>query len=146
MRGGPDRIRAGESGGPRVAGWWGTGRGPVIGRAAEVAVLADFLSAGRDAPQALALDGEAGIGQTTLFDAALVEARELGYAVLSCRPAGAETAFSFAALADLLAPLLPEGLERLPLPQRRALSAALLLEEVEGEAPEERAIAFAVFR
>ena len=35
---------------------------------------------------------------------------------------------------------------RLPLPQRRALSAALLLEEVEGAAPEERTIAFAVFR
>ena len=34
----------------------------------------------------------------------------------------------------------------MPLPQRRALSAALLLEEVEGSAPDERAIAFAVFQ
>ena len=118
----------------------------MIGREAEVAVLADFLAAGRDTPQALALDGEAGIGKTTLFEAALAEAREQGFAVFSCRPVGAETAFSFAALADLLDPVLPEGLERLPLPQRRALSAALLLEEVEGAAPEERAIAFAVFR
>ena len=58
----------------------------------------------------------------------------------------AETAFSFAALADLVRPVLPEGLERLPLPQRRALSAALLLEEVEGAPPDERAIAFAVFQ
>jgi len=118
----------------------------VIGREAEVAVLADFLAAGRDTPLALALDGEAGIGKTTLFDAALAEAHEQGFAVFSCRPVGAETAFSFAALADLLDPVLPEGLGRLPLPQRRALSAALLLEEVEGVAPEERAIAFAVFR
>ena len=83
----------------------------MIGREAEVAVLADFLAAGRDTPQALVLDGEAGIGKTTLFDAALAEAREQGYAVFSCRPAGAETAFSFAALADLLGPVLPEGLE-----------------------------------
>ena len=118
----------------------------MIGRAAEVAVLTDFLAAGRDTPEALALDGEAGIGKTTLFDAALAEARDQGYAVFSCRPAGAETAFSFAALADLLDPVLPEGLSQLPLPQRRALSAALLLAEVEGDAPEERAIAFAVFR
>ena len=109
-------------------------------------MLADFLAAGRDTPQALVLDGEAGIGKTTLFEAAVAEAREQGFAVFSCRPAGAETAFSFAALADLLSPVLPEGLERLPLPQRRALSAALLLEEVEGSAPDERAIAFAVFQ
>ena len=74
----------------------------------------------------------------------MAEAREQGFAVFSCRPAGAETAFSFAALADLLKPLLPERLERLPSPQRRALSAALLLEEADGSAPDERAIAFAV--
>jgi DNA-binding CsgD family transcriptional regulator len=129
-----------------VAGRWGAGRGLVVGREAEVAVMADFLAAGRDAPQALVLDGEAGIGKTTLFEAALAEAREQGYAVFSCRPAGAETAFSFAALADLLRPVLPEGLERLPSPQRRALAAALLLEEVEGSAPDERAIAFAAFQ
>ena len=122
-------------------------RGPVIGREAEVAVLAAFLAAGQGcSSQALVLDGEAGIGKTTLFEAAVAEARAQGFAVFSCRPAGAEAAFSFAALADLLKPVLPEGLERLPLPQRRALSAALLLEEVEGSAPEARAIAFAVFR
>ena len=109
-------------------------------------MLADFLAAARDTPQMLVLDGEAGIGKTTLFEAAVAEARELGFAVFSCRPAGAETAFSFAALADLMRPVLPEGLGRLPPPQRRALAAALLLEEVEGSAPDERAIAFAVFR
>ncbi len=95
---------------------------------------------------ALVLDGEAGIGKTTLFEAALVDAREQGFVVFSCRPAGAEAAFSFAALADLLRPVLPVGLERLPLPQRRALSAALLLEEIEGSGPDQRAIAFAVFQ
>ena len=109
-------------------------------------MLADFLAAGQRMPEALVLDGEAGIGKTTLFDATVVEAREQGFAVFSCRPVGAETAFSFAALADLVRPVLPEGLERLPSPQRRALSAALLLEEVEGAPPDERAIAFAVFQ
>ncbi len=109
-------------------------------------MLAAFLAAGRESPQALVLDGEAGIGKTTLFEAAVGDAREQGFAVFSCRPAGAEAAFSFAALADLLRPVLPEGLGRLPLPQRRALSAALLLEDVEGSAPDERAIAFAVFQ
>ena len=109
-------------------------------------MLADFLAAGSSMPQGLVIDGEAGIGKTTLFDATLTKARENGFATFACRPAAAEAAFSFAALADLLSPVLPEGLERLPGPQRRALAAALLLEEVEESAPDQRAIAFAVYQ
>ena len=109
-------------------------------------MLADFLAAGRSTPQGLVLDGEAGIGKTTLFDATLAEASASGFAVFSSRPAAAEAAFSFAALADLLRPVLPEGLGRLPGPQRRSLSAALLLEEVEGSAPAEGTIAYAVYQ
>jgi DNA-binding CsgD family transcriptional regulator len=96
--------------------------------------------------QGLVIDGEAGIGKTSLFDATLTKAREHGFAIFSCRPAAAEAAFSFAALADLLSPVLPEGLGRLPEPQRRALAAALLLDELEGSAPDKRAIAFAVYQ
>jgi DNA-binding CsgD family transcriptional regulator len=116
----------------------------IVGRDEELAAVTAFVDG--DLPTALVLDGEAGIGKTTLFEAAVSEARERGFAVFSCRPAGAEAAFSFAALADLLRPVLPEGLARLPSPQRRAVSAALLLEDVEGSAPDERAIAFAVFQ
>jgi DNA-binding CsgD family transcriptional regulator len=126
--------------------WAGRERGFLVGREVEVAVLAEFLAAGQSTPQGLVLDGEAGIGKTTLVDATVMEAREDGFAVFACRPAAAEAAFSFAALADLLSPVLPEGLGRLPVPQRRALAAALLLEEVERAPPEERAIAFAVFQ
>jgi hypothetical protein len=124
--------------------WVGRERRRVVGRQVEIATLADFLAAGRSTPQALVLDGVAGIGKTTIFGATVMEAREQGFAVFSCRPAAAEAAFSFAALADLLSPVLPGGLGRLPLPQRRALAAALLLEDSGGSAPEERAIAFAV--
>jgi DNA-binding CsgD family transcriptional regulator/tetratricopeptide (TPR) repeat protein len=147
MRDGPDLAGVSVSRG-RSAADEGDGRERrfLVGREAEVAVLAGFLAAGRATPQALVLDGAAGIGKTTLVDTTVDEARERGYAVFSCRPARAEVAFSFAALADLLSPVLPEGLDRLPAPQRRALAAALLLEEVEGAAPDERAIAFAVFQ
>jgi DNA-binding CsgD family transcriptional regulator len=116
----------------------------IVGRDEELAAVTSFVDG--DLPAGLVLDGEAGIGKTTVFEAAVSEARERGFAVFSCRPAGAEAAFSFAALADLLRPLLPEGLPSLPPPQRRALSAALLLEDVEEAAPDERAIAFAVFQ
>jgi predicted ATPase len=114
----------------------------IVGRDEELAAVTSLLDG--DLPAALVLDGEAGIGKTTLFEAAVSEARERGLAVCSCRPARAEAAFSFATVGDLLRPLLPEGLASLPPPQRRALSSALLLEEVEGSAPDVRAIAFAV--
>jgi DNA-binding CsgD family transcriptional regulator len=116
----------------------------IVGRDEELAAVTALVEG--DLPTALVLDGEAGIGKTTLFEAAVSEARERGFAVFSCRPAGAEAAFSFAALADLLRPVLPDGLARLPTPQRRALAAALLLEDGEGSAPEECATAFAVFQ
>ena len=116
----------------------------IVGRDEELAAVTAFVDG--DLPTALVLDGEAGIGKTTLFEAAVSEARERGLAVFSCRPAGAEAAYSFAALADLLSPVLPDGLASLPSPQRRALAAALLLEDGEGSAPDERATAFAVFQ
>ena len=118
----------------------------IVGREQELASLHAFIGEAEGASLALVLDGEAGIGKTTLFEATIAEAREKGFVVLSCRPASAETAFSFAALTDLLGPLLTEGLERLPVPQRRPLAAALLLEEADGLVPDERAIAFAVLR
>ena len=64
-------------------------RGFVVGRDPEVAALADFLTAGSSRAAAVVLDGEAGIGKTTLFDAAVAAARAQGFAVFSCRPAEA---------------------------------------------------------
>ncbi len=56
--------------------------------------------------------------------------------------AAAERELSFAALGDLLAGTQDE-IGRLPAPQRRALRIALVLEEPQGEPPDERAIAVA---
>ena len=53
-------------------------RGLLVGRDVEVAMLADFLAAGQSTPQALVLDGEAGIGKTTLFDATVMEGIRFG--------------------------------------------------------------------
>jgi hypothetical protein len=82
MRDHPDISGFGDSRGRSVANELGAReRGRLVGREVEVAVLADFLVAGQCTPQGLVLDGEAGIGKTTLFDATLMEAREV-------RPAG----------------------------------------------------------
>ena len=87
--------------------------------------------------------GEAGIGKTTLWLAAVEAAQARGYLVLSCRPAEAETAFSFAGLADLIGRVVTDLLPQLPRPQQRALEAALALSESEGPPAEEGVVAFA---
>ena len=99
----------------------------MIGRQAELSALR--------AARAVVLEGEAGLGKTTLLEAALLDT---GSRVLRCRPAPAETQLAFAALADLLADVpLPD----LPAPQRRALEIALQRREAGPAAPDVRAIA-----
>lgn len=114
----------------------------VVGREQELAALGEFAAA-IESPSALVLAGEAGIGKTTLWNEGVAAGRKRSYRVLSCRPTGAETQLSFAALADLLSDVIGEVLPDLPAPQRRALRVALLLEDVAGRAPDRRTIAAA---
>ena len=95
-------------------------------------------------PAIVALEGEAGIGKTTVWRAVLRELEASGNVVLSAWPAEAETHLSYAGLADLLEPVLEDSLAELPAPQRQALEAALLRAEPAGGAPDQAAISFAV--
>ena len=99
----------------------------IVGREEEIARLGGFLDSAGRGPDALVLEGEAGIGKTTLWRWTLATARGRGFTVLSASPAAAETALSFSALDDLLEPVLGDVLPRLPAPRRAALEAALLL-------------------
>ena len=94
--------------------------------------------------KALWLQGEAGIGKTTLWRAAIELGRERHRRVLSCVPTESETAFSFAALGDLLAPVVDEVLPQLPPPQRSALGVALALLEDESARADERVVGLAL--
>ena len=87
--------------------------GEVVGREAELERLGGFLDPGRG-ELALLLEGVAGIGKTTLWRAGIELGREQRYRVLWCRPTASETAFSFAALGDLLSPVIEDLLPRLP--------------------------------
>jgi DNA-binding CsgD family transcriptional regulator len=111
----------------------------ILGRDAELAKVKDFLESVSGTPSALSLEGTAGIGKTTLWQAAVSIARARGHRVLSCRAAEAEARLSYAALGDLFDFELPD----LPAPQKRALDAALLRAEVEGAPPDQRAVAVA---
>jgi hypothetical protein len=115
----------------------------IVGREAERAAVSAFLDAVPAGPAGLLLEGEAGIGKTTLWMDALSKAGERSFRILSCRAAEAEAPLSFTALGDLLDGLDgPMGL--LPAPQGRALDIALLRAEVDGPAPEQRTVSVAV--
>jgi DNA-binding CsgD family transcriptional regulator len=114
---------------------------PLVGRNAELARIATFL--GAELPGAIVLEGEAGIGKTRVWEESVRAASASGFRVLATRAAGAEVQLSFAGLGDLLGGVLDETLPGLPWPQRRALEAALLLEESEGTPPDSRAVALA---
>jgi DNA-binding CsgD family transcriptional regulator len=111
----------------------------VVGRDAELRATARFLDSLAGHPQALVLEGEPGIGKTTLWLAAVEQARQRGFRVLSCRPSAAEAQLSYASLADLLADVGDSVLESLPQPQRRAIDFVLLRAEAEPAVADYRA-------
>ena len=117
--------------------------GAIFGRTDSVAAVTAILCEVDRLPAALAIRGEAGIGKTTIWRAAVDAARAASFTVLTASPSEAETKLAFAAVADLLERDLDDALADLALPQRRALRTALLLEEAAGAAPDERAIAVA---
>ena len=97
-----------------------------VGRSAELAVLGRFIDSLDSGPAVLVLEGEPGIGKTTLWHAGVELAHQRGFRVLSGHPSAAEATLSFASLADLVADVAPDVLASLPEPQRRAIDVVLL--------------------
>ncbi len=102
------------------------GAAPLIGRRDESASLERLLSGTDQGAACLVIEGEAGMGKTTLLEAAVAHARAGGMTVLTCSPTQAEMRLPFVALGDLLDPIPPQILATLPAPQREALEIALL--------------------
>lgn len=117
--------------------------GPTIGRDDELAAIDAFLTSASQGPCGLVLSGEPGIGKTTLWEAAVARAADRGHRVLTHRGMQAEAEFGFAALTDLVAPVLDEVADALAMPRRHALNVALLLEGAGKTPPDERAIGLA---
>jgi DNA-binding CsgD family transcriptional regulator/Cdc6-like AAA superfamily ATPase len=115
----------------------------IVGREREIASLEAFLDAVPLGPTVLLIEGEPGIGKTTLWTRALEAARERSYLVLASHPVESETKLSFAAMGDLLEGVPEEVLSALPAPQARALDVALLRAEA-GRPPDRRAVSLAV--
>jgi DNA-binding CsgD family transcriptional regulator/tetratricopeptide (TPR) repeat protein len=115
----------------------------LVGREEELQRVELFLQAARHEPRALLIEGEAGAGKTSVWDAALAAATEADSQTLAARPTEAETGFAYAALGDLLREHL-SALAGLPSGQKHALEVALLLEEQGAEQPDQQSVALAV--
>jgi DNA-binding CsgD family transcriptional regulator len=74
-----------------------------------------------------------------LWLAAVEQARERGFRVLSCRPSTAEARLSYTSLADVLVAAYDSVAETLPMPQRRAIDFVLLRADDDGVVSDHRA-------
>ncbi len=118
----------------------------VVGREEELASITRWLHDRDSLPGVLVLEGEPGIGKTTLWRQGVELAAGASYRLLSSSPSQPEARLPYTVLGDLLDPVQGEVLETLPKPQRRALEGALFLEEPDGggdPSPDQRAIALA---
>ena len=116
----------------------------IVGREEELGSLYAFIGEAGGGLAALVLEGEAGIGKSTLWLAGLEHARTRGLRVLSSRPAEAERSLAHVGLGDLFADVLDDVLPALAAPRRRALEVALLREEASGDPVDDRAVAVTV--
>jgi len=103
--------------------------GDIIGRDTELSVVQAFLDRPAEGLRALVLEGGAGIGKSTLWQAGVTAARQQSFHVLTSRPAEAERTLAYVVLGDLFADADPEVLAALPAPRRRAFESVLLREE-----------------
>ena len=99
---------------------------PTVGRDSELASIGAFLDEPRAGLVTLLIEGDVGIGKSTLWQEAVRAARDRSYRVLICRPSETETSIGFAGLIDLLGSVADEAVHELPEPQRKALDTALL--------------------
>jgi DNA-binding CsgD family transcriptional regulator len=101
----------------------------IVGREEELARLTAFVTDAAGWPAALTLEGETGVGKTTLWERTIDTAAERGITVLIARPAEPDAELAFATLSDVLRPILAPFRDALPEPQRSAIAAAMLEEE-----------------
>src|SRR5918992_1327380 len=105
-----------------------------VGRDPEISSIERFLERVPRGPYALVIEGEAGIGKTTVWVEAVRMAEAAGLRVLKARPAESEANLSYAALSDLVGTAFDELRGVLPAVQERALASALLRAEPAADA------------
>jgi DNA-binding NarL/FixJ family response regulator len=118
--------------------------GEVVAREQELGSVYAFLDRPVEGPTGFVLEGEPGIGKSTLWLTGVAAARERGFLVLSSRPAEAERGLAHVVLGDLFEAVLDNVLPALVAPRRRALEAALLTDQPPGRLVDPRALGVAI--
>jgi predicted ATPase len=116
---------------------------PQVSRHTEAEAISNFLTLCSMKPAGLLLAGEAGIGKTTLWIAAVEQARARGMHVLTARAAATESVMAYISLSDLVSGVEAGVLYELPEPQRLAVDRVLLHVRETGAATDQRAVAAA---
>jgi AAA ATPase domain len=112
----------------------------LVGREAELTLLAGLIGEAPGRGNAIVLLGDPGIGKTSLLLTAAARAREAGFTVLETAGVETEALLPYAGLHQLLRPALSNA-AGLPAPLRRALLAAF--GEDDGASPEPLFVALA---
>ena len=115
-----------------------------VGRETEAAKISRFLGELPCGSDVLLIEGQVGIGKTTLLREAQNTAARLGHMVLSAFPAESEVPLEFAGLADLLEWVPAVLVDGLPVPQRHAVRQAVLRAEPAQRSADLRTTATAV--
>ena len=108
----------------------------VVGREVEIAAIEASLAAEGSRPAGLLIEGEPGIGKTTVWREYVRLAQARGLCVLATLSTESEVKLSFAGLSDLLSSVPADVVASLPPPQRAALDVALL--RIDAPRPPER--------
>ena len=131
-------------GGRAECGHVDEGAQDLIGREGERARFEEVLDEVASGPAGLVIEGAPGIGKTTVWREAVWSARGREYLVLEAAPSERDAPLAFAGLGDLFDGL-PAGLvEGLSSPQRRALEAAVFLDESDSPASDPEALPRAI--
>jgi DNA-binding CsgD family transcriptional regulator len=128
-------------GGPSHGLWAYPSRGlstegvrPTVGRDAELELVDRFLERVPGGTPILVIDGDPGIGKTTVWLEAIRRAEARSFRLLKASPAESEAELPFAAFGDLVGEAFAEVGSALPAPQERALATALLLADIDEPA------------
>lgn len=109
-----------------------------VTRAEETRAVDALLQRARSRPAGLVIAGDAGIGKTTLWSAAVEQARATGFRILQARAGEAESVLAYTAIGDLLADVDGEVLASLSDLHRLALDRVLLRATADGPPTDQR--------
>ena len=97
---------------------------PTFGRDAELELIDRFLERVPGGTPILVIEGDPGIGKTTLWLEAMERAEARSFRLLKASPAESEAKLPYAALGDLIGDAFAEIGSTLPAPQQDALATA----------------------